>query len=85
MLINPDILGKVREGIHSIRIFDFAVFDILATILLAGFISRVARIAILPVLLATFIAGEALHLIIGVKTKFVTIITNYWPFSQIKS
>jgi hypothetical protein len=35
-----DILGKPNSGIHSIRLFNISIVDVLLTILLAFFINR---------------------------------------------
>jgi hypothetical protein len=64
-----NILGKVGEGVHSYRIANLAVVDILLTILLAFFIHLM-----LPayhfgyILLAVFLLGIVLHRIFCVKT-----------------
>ena len=64
-----NILGKVGEGVHSYRIANLAVVDILLTILLAFLIYLM-----LPmygfgyILLAVFLLGIILHQIFCVKT-----------------
>ena len=64
-----NLLGKVGEGVHSYRIANLAVVDILLTILLAFFIHLM-----LPayhfgyILLAVFLLGIVLHRIFCVKT-----------------
>jgi hypothetical protein len=64
-----NLLGKVGEGVHSYRIANLAVVDILLTILLAFLIYLM-----LPmygfgyILLAVFLLGIILHQIFCVKT-----------------
>ena len=65
-----DILGKPKEGIHSIRFMNISVIDVLLTILLAIFIKtymfKETEMSI--ILLSTFIIGIITHKIFCVKT-----------------
>jgi len=65
-----DILGKPKEGIHSIRFMNISVMDVLLTILLAIIIQKYVFIEtdILIILLWTFILGILIHRIFCVKT-----------------
>lgn len=63
------IFGKEREGIHSIRIFDIAIIDVLLTILTAYFISVYFKYNFIIILLLLFVFGIILHRIFCVKTK----------------
>lgn len=62
-----------REGIHSIRIFDIAIIDVIFTILGALIISRKHFIIVFIMLIVLSII---IHTIMGIKTK-----TNSWAFS----
>ena len=60
--------GKVGEGVHSYRIFDIAIVDVISTII-GAFISHL----ILPykciyVLIALFLFGIILHRVFCVRT-----------------
>jgi hypothetical protein len=63
-----DILGKPREGPHSFRIFNFAIVDILLTILLAYILSIYTKYKFIYTLLFSFIFGIICHKIFCVKT-----------------
>ena len=65
-----DILGKPKEGIHSIRFMNRSVMDVLLTILLAIIIQKYVFMEtdILIILLWTFILGILIHRIFCVKT-----------------
>lgn len=64
-----EIFGKPREGFHEARTYgDLARNDIIGTALLAILISKKYDINIIKSFGGLFIAGEALHLIFGVKT-----------------
>ena len=65
-----DILGKPKEGIHSIRFMNISVMDVLLTILLAIIIQKYVFMEtdILIILLGTFILGIIIHRIFCVKT-----------------
>jgi hypothetical protein len=64
-----DILGKVGKGIHSYRVFNIAIVDVLLTIIAAWIIHfLIPKYHFLPVLLCLFIAGIILHRIFCVRT-----------------
>jgi hypothetical protein len=68
MKLNPDLLGKPGTGVHSVRLFDLAVMDILFTIVFAYIISKKFKKDFKLVLIICFISGIVLHRIFGVKT-----------------
>jgi hypothetical protein len=70
-----DIFGKPRTGPHSFRIFDVAVVDVLGTIGLAWLLVRFTGMDFVSALIIMFIAGSALHALVGVRTKFTEIIS----------
>ena len=65
-----DALGKPNEGLHSYRVFDIAVFDVLLTFLLAKFIQYyiLEEYDFLLILISCFIVGILLHRVFCVKT-----------------
>lgn len=68
-----DIFGKPRESVHSIRIFDFAIIDIIMTFIGAYFISKYYKINIWLTFTLLFIYGQILHALFCVKTKFISL------------
>lgn len=64
-----DIFGKVNTGLHSYRIFNIAIVDVLLTILL-GFIIKYIfpTVNIYCILLILFLLGIIFHRIFCVKT-----------------
>lgn len=63
------LFGEPGEGIHSLRIFDVGVIDVLVTILGACIISYFSGIRLLYVLPAVFLLGIAVHRLLCVRTK----------------
>lgn len=63
-----DILGEPGKGVHSIRVFDLAIVDILLTFIGAYFISRLIKKDYWTVLILFFISGIILHRLFCVKT-----------------
>ena len=65
-----NILGKPKQGLHSIRFMNIAVVDVLLTILLAISIKTYMfdEIEMSIILLGTFIMGIVIHRIFCVKT-----------------
>jgi hypothetical protein len=64
-----DLFGKPGEGIHSWRIFDFGVIDILTTIAGAYLISYLTGFSLVYVLPAVFLLGIYVHRLFCVRTK----------------
>ena len=64
-----NILGKVGTGLHSYRLFNLAVIDILLTILLAYLIYVVMpRYNFFIILVGVFLLGIILHRLFCVRT-----------------
>lgn len=63
-----DILGVPRTGLHSYRLFDIAVVDVLLTFLGAWLISRITGMGYLRTLIAVFLLGIFLHWLFCVDT-----------------
>ena len=63
-----DIFGKVGEGVHSYRVLNFAIVDVIVTIIGAYLISRVTKQNFIIVLVLFFILGIILHKLFCVKT-----------------
>jgi len=65
-----DILGKPKKGLHSYRVFNIAIVDVLLTFLLAKFIQyyimKETEFGI--ILVFCFIFGIILHRVFCVKT-----------------
>jgi hypothetical protein len=62
------ILGEPGKGVHSFRILNFAVFDILATVLLGYFASKLFKTDLKLTVLVCFIVGIISHRVFCVKT-----------------
>lgn len=72
-----DILGKSGEGIHSYRIFDLAIMDILMTIIGAYLFSVITRYPFSYSLIGLFILGIILHRLFCVRTTI-----DKWLFRE---
>lgn len=66
-----NIFGKPKTGVHSIRIFDLALVDIVLTIIAAYLTAHSLKINFFLSLTVWFVAGEVLHYIFGVRTAFL--------------
>ena len=67
-----NLFGAPRTGIHSIRIFDIAIIDVLFTCILAYFTKGNHKYFL--VLLFWFIIGIILHKLFCVDTKIDSIL-----------
>jgi len=63
-----DILGKPNQGVHSYRIFDIAIVDVLLTIIAAYILSIVTKYKFIYTLPFMFILGIISHRIFCVRT-----------------
>ena len=60
--------GKVGEGVHSYRIFDIAIVDVISTIVGAFIIHLFLPFRFIYVLIALFLLGIILHRVFCVRT-----------------
>jgi hypothetical protein len=64
-----DIFGKVGEGVHSYRIFNIAIVDVVFTILGAFIIHLfLPKYKFIYILLVLFLSGIFLHRLFCVRT-----------------
>jgi len=72
MLCNySNIFGEPNTGLHSIRIFNIAIIDVLLTVIFAFIISYYTEINFFLIFIILFIIGELLHLLFCVKTTVI--------------
>tara|TARA_B110000046_G_scaffold185590_1_gene227947 strand:+ start:1020 stop:1265 length:246 start_codon:yes stop_codon:yes gene_type:complete len=64
------ILGEPKKGLHSYRVFNIAIVDVLLTFILAKFIQYyiMEESELSLILIFCFIAGVILHRVFCVKT-----------------
>ena len=74
-----DIFGRPREGAHAYRIFDIAVVDVAATVIVAFIIARVFGLVFWKSLIVLFIIGIILHRMFCVRTT-----VDKWVFPNVK-
>ena len=63
-----DLFGRPREGAHAYRLFDVAVVDVVATIVVAFIIARVFGVVFWKSLVALFLLGIISHRVFCVET-----------------
>ena len=65
-----DILGKPGKGLHSYRVYNIAVIDVLLTFLLAKFIQYylLEETDFFLILCSCFISGIVIHRVFCVRT-----------------
>ena len=63
-----DILGKPKQGVHSFRIFDIAIIDVLLTIFAAFILSIITKQKFIYTLIFMFILGIISHQLFCVRT-----------------
>jgi len=72
-----NIFGKVGKGLHSYRLFNIAIIDVLLTILTAYIIHlTIPKYNYSCILLLLFIIGIILHRIFCVRTTIDKILFN---------
>ncbi len=70
------IFGKPNEGVHSYRVFNFAIVDVLATLLVAYIISIVYNYSFLYISGILFLLGIFMHSLFCVDTQVAKLL-NY--------
>lgn len=65
---HKDIFGKSTKGIHSYRIFDIAIVDVVATIVVAWGLSKYYNTDFKQTLFILFLFGIILHRLFCVRT-----------------
>jgi hypothetical protein len=68
LCIYKDILGKPTTGLHSYRIFNIAIVDVLLTIIVAFLISYFFKFNFLLTLFILFLVGIFAHRLFCVRT-----------------
>ena len=71
-----DIFGKKNEGLHSIRIFDIAIVDVLLTIFVAFLVSYFFKLNFIYSLVGLFIVGIFSHRFFCVRTTIDKLLFN---------
>ena len=75
-----NIFGKVGKGIHSYRIFNIAIMDVLFTILAAFIIYFIfPKYSFIYILLFLFILGIILHYLFCVPTTIDQLLFGSFP------
>jgi uncharacterized membrane protein len=73
-----DIFGRPKEGAHAYRIFDIAVVDVAATVVVAFIIARVFGFAFWKSLVVLFLIGIISHRAFCVRTT-----VDKWVFQNV--
>jgi hypothetical protein len=73
-----DIFGRPREGAHAYRLFDIAVVDVAATVVVAFIIARLFGLSFWKSLVALFIIGIISHRAFCVRTT-----VDKWVFPNV--
>ena len=68
------IFGTEKEGVHSLRILNIAIVDVVGTVLLAWFISNVFKLNFLHMIIIIIILSIIIHKIFCVETTFTKFI-----------
>jgi hypothetical protein len=70
-MISPDMFGLPNEGVHAIRLFDYAIVDIVLTIIVAYVTAIYFKTSVIKSVIAWFVFAQICHIAVGVRTKFV--------------
>lgn len=63
-----NIFGKPREGVHSYRVFDIAIFDVIGTVLIGWLIAHVWKLNVWYTVCFLFVLGIICHRLFCVRT-----------------
>jgi hypothetical protein len=63
-----DIFGKPNEGIHSYRVFNIAIVDLILTVIIVIILSYMFNLNFISLLIVVLLLGIILHRVFCVKT-----------------
>jgi hypothetical protein len=63
-----NIFGKVNDGVHSYRLFDLAIVDVIMTIIAGFIISKTFDVSFIQFTFLLFIIGIIMHRLFCVRT-----------------
>lgn len=63
-----NIFGEPNKGAHSYRLFNIAIVDVIATILVAFIIAKLFNVSFIKLSIVLFILGIILHRLFCVRT-----------------
>jgi hypothetical protein len=63
-----DIFGEPNTGVHAYRIGNIAIVDVILTLLLAWFLSRISRVRLIYWIILLFVLGIIVHRMFCVRT-----------------
>jgi hypothetical protein len=69
-----DVFGQVGTGVHSYRLFDIAIVDLLATILLGVILQRIfdIKLDLVWIILLLILVSIPIHMLFCVETRLVS-------------
>ena len=70
------IFGKENEGVHSYRLFDIAIVDLIMTIILGIIISYFTKINVFLIIFLLILFSIYINYIFCVESKFVKLFKN---------
>lgn len=65
------LFGKPKTGLHRVRLFGVAIFDVIGMLLIAFLLSYYYHLNFLLTLSFVFLVAELFHLLFCVNTSFV--------------
>jgi hypothetical protein len=71
------MFGKPNEWVHKYRLFDFAIIDVILTIIGAYLISYFSNTHFIVILILLLLLSIYLHKLFCIDTKLITIINKY--------
>lgn len=63
-----NIFGKEGEGVHSIRLFNVAIVDVIFTLIGAYFIAKFLKVSLVATIVIVFVIGILAHRLFCVNT-----------------
>ncbi len=76
-----NLFGEPKKGIHSYRIYDIAVLDVLVTVFAGLIISYFTKINLFLVLIILFLSGIYFHKLFCVETTVDKLLHNNFYYN----
>ena len=68
LCIYKNIFGEINTGVHSYRVLDIAIVDVIVTILMGYIIHLITNIELYKITIFLFILGIIMHRLFCVRT-----------------
>lgn len=76
LCVFQNMFGPPGTGVHSIRLFDIAIIDVILTLIFAIIFAKITKLNVILVIIILFLLSVVMHRIFCVRTTVDKILFN---------